>query len=151
VISKPRKEYYGARVSGTVFAAIANKVYASTLKYHKAINETTPLIHNLPNVKSGNKRDITALLKMLKVNYQLNYEGEWLTADTLAKKVQLDRKKIDKKLVPNIIGMTAKDAVYLLENRGLVVKIIGYGKVINQSLNAGIPFGKGQLIKIELK
>jgi cell division protein FtsI (penicillin-binding protein 3) len=117
MISKPRKEIYGARVSGTVFAAIANKVYASTLKYHKAINETTPLSYNLPKVKSGNKRDITALLKMLKVNYQLNYEGEWLTADTLAKKVQLDRKKINKNLVPNVIGMTAKDAVYLLENR----------------------------------
>jgi cell division protein FtsI (penicillin-binding protein 3) len=151
MISKPRKEIYGARVSGTVFAAIANKVYASTLKYHKAINETTPLSYNLPKVKSGNKRDITALLKMLKVNYQLNYEGEWLTADTLAKKVQLDRKKINKNLVPNVIGMTAKDAVYLLENRGLIVKLIGYGKVTSQSLNAGTPFGKGQLIKIELK
>jgi len=151
MISKPRKEIYGARVSGTVFAAIANKVYASTLKYHKAINETTPLSYNLPKVKSGNKRDITALLKMLKVNYQLNYEGEWLTADTLAKKVQLDRKKINKYLVPNVIGMTAKDAVYLLENRGLIVKLIGYGKVTSQSLNAGTPFGKGQLIKIELK
>ena len=88
---------------------------------------------------------------MLKVNYQLNYEGEWLTADTLAKKVQLDRKKINKNLVPNVIGMTAKDAVYLLENRGLIVKLIGYGKVTSQSLNAGNPFGKGQLIKIELK
>lgn len=151
VISKPRKEIYGARVSGTVFAAIANKVYANTLKYHKAINESTPLSYNLPKVKSGNKRDITALLKMLKVNYQLNYEGEWLTADTLAKKVQLDRKKINKNLVPNVIGMTAKDAVYLLENRGLIVKLIGYGKVTSQSLNAGNPFGKGQLIKIELK
>jgi cell division protein FtsI (penicillin-binding protein 3) len=151
VISKPRKEYYGARVSGTVFAAIANKVYASTLKYHKAINETAPLSYNLPKIKSGNKRDITALLKILKVNYQLNYEGEWLTADTLAKKVQLNRKKIDKNLVPNVIGMTAKDAVYLLENRGLIVKLIGYGKVTRQSLNAGTPFGKGQLIKIELK
>ena len=151
VISKPQKEYYGARVSGTVFAAIANKVYASTLKYHKAINETTPLNYNLPKVKSGNKRDITALLKMLKVNYQLNYEGEWLTADTLAKKVQLDKKKIDKNLVPNVIGMTAKDAIYVLENRGLIVKLVGFGKVNNQSLNAGIPFAKGQLIKIDLK
>ncbi len=151
VISKPRKEYYGARVSGTVFAAIANKVYASTLKYHKAINESTPLNYNLPKVKNGNKRDITALLKMLNVNYQLNYEGEWLTADTLVRKVQLDKRKIDKNLVPNVIGMTAKDAVYLLENRGLIVKLIGYGKVTSQSLNAGIPFAKGQLIKIELK
>ena len=39
VISDPKKEIYGAKVSGTVFAEIANKIYASTLSYHKAINQ----------------------------------------------------------------------------------------------------------------
>jgi len=151
VISRPKKEYYGARVSGTVFAAIANKVYASTLKYHKAINETQPLEYNLPMVKYGNKRDIVSVLKILNVNFQLNYEGEWLKTDTLARKVQLDKKEMVKNLVPNVIGMTAKDAVFLLESRGLIVKLDGFGKVVNQSVLAGIPAIKGQLVKIELK
>ncbi len=151
VISKPKVAYYGAAVSGTVFAAIANKVYASTLKYHDAINEGKQKSSELPFVKSGNKRDITSVLKQLNVRYQLNYEGEWLNTDTLKGSVHLNRKLVDKNKVPNVYGMTAKDAIYLLESRGLVVRLKGYGKVINQSILAGTDITNGQLIKIELK
>ena len=150
VISRPKKEIYGARVSGTVFAAIANKIYASTLKYHKAINEKPILTRSLPIVKVGNKRDITAALKLLGVNQQLNYEGEWLFPDTLNGKVMLDKKTISKNLVPSVTGMTAKDAVFILESKGLIVKIKGFGKVVKQSIAPGSYYGKGQLIKIEL-
>jgi cell division protein FtsI (penicillin-binding protein 3) len=151
VISKPKVAYYGAAVSGTVFAAIANKVYASTLKYHDAINEGKQKSTVSPLVKSGNKRDITSVLKQLNVRYQLNYEGEWLSTDTLKGSVHLNRKLVDKDKVPNVYGMTAKDAIYLLESRGLVVNLKGYGKVISQSILAGTDITDGQLIKIELK
>ena len=150
VISRPKKEIYGARVSGTVFAAIANKIYASTLKYHKAINEKATRKASLPIVKVGNKRDITGALKLLGVNQQLNYEGEWLFPDTLNGKVMLDKKTISKNLVPSVTGMTAKDAVFILESHGLIVKIKGFGKVVKQSIAPGTYYGKGQLIKIEL-
>jgi cell division protein FtsI (penicillin-binding protein 3) len=46
--------------------------------------------------------------------------------------------------------MTAKDAVFILESRGLIVKIKGFGKVVKQSIAPGSYYGKGQLIKIEL-
>ena len=151
VISKPKVAYYGAAVSGTVFAAIANKVYASTLKYHDAINEKKQKSKVSPAVKSGNKRDITYVLKKLNVRYQLNYEGDWLTSDTLKGSVHLNKKNLRKDQVPNVYGMTAKDAIYLLESRGLVVKLKGYGKVISQSILSGTEITKGQLIKIELR
>jgi cell division protein FtsI (penicillin-binding protein 3) len=151
VISKPKVAYYGAAVSGTVFAAIANKVYASTLRYHDAVNEKKQKSNQVPLVKSGNKRDITSVLKSLNVRYQLNYEGEWLSTDTLKGSVHLNKKEISKKKVPNVCGMTAKDAIYLLESRGLIVKMKGYGRVVSQSILAGTDITKGQLIKIELR
>jgi cell division protein FtsI (penicillin-binding protein 3) len=151
VISKPKVAYYGAAVSGTVFAAIANKVYASTLKYHDAVNEKKQKSNQVPLVKSGNKRDITSVLKSLNVRYQLNYEGEWLSTDTLKGSVHLKRKEIPKDKVPNVYGMTAKDAIYLLESRGLIVKMKGYGRVVSQSILTGTEITKGQLIKIELR
>jgi cell division protein FtsI (penicillin-binding protein 3) len=151
VISKPKVAYYGAAVSGTVFAAIANKVYASTLKYHDAVNEKKQKSNQVPVVKSGNKRDITSVLKSLNVRYQLNYEGEWLSTDTLKGSVHLNRKEIPKDKVPNVYGMTAKDAIYLLESRGLIVKMKGYGRVVSQSILKGTDITKGQLIKIELR
>jgi cell division protein FtsI (penicillin-binding protein 3) len=46
--------------------------------------------------------------------------------------------------------MSAKDAVYLLESRGLIVRLSGKGKVVNQSLSPGSALVKGQLIHIKL-
>jgi cell division protein FtsI (penicillin-binding protein 3) len=151
VISNPKKEIYGARVSGTVFAEIANKIYASTLSYHKAINQNAKKKNVLPLVKKGNKRDILAVLDQLHIRYKLNYHGEWLSADTLKGSVQLSKKIILKDKIPNVLGFTAKDAVFLLESRGLIVKLAGCGRVTKQSLNPGILPTKGQLIKIELQ
>ena len=151
VISNPKKEIYGARVSGTVFAEIANKIYASTLSYHKAINQNAKKKNVLPLVKKGNKRDILAVLDQLHIRYKLNYHGEWLSADTLKGSVQLSKKIILKDKIPNVLGLTAKDAVFLLESRGLIVKLAGCGRVTKQSLNPGILPTKGQLIKIELQ
>ena len=151
VISNPKKEIYGARVSGTVFAEIANKIYASTLSYHKAINQNAKKKNVLPLVKKGNKRDILAVLDQLHIRYKLNYHGEWLSADTLKGCVQLSKIIILKDKIPNVLGLTAKDAVFLLESRGLIVRLTGCGRVTKQSLNPGILPTKGQLIKIELQ
>ena len=151
VISKPKREYYGARVSGIVFAEIANKVYASALQYHRAVN-SPKASHSpqIPTVKTAYFKDVTDVLKSFNLRYQKNHESEWLQADTLKGSIHLNRKKINKKLVPDVVGMTAKDAVYLLESAGMIVHLQGRGVVRNQSVNPGQALVKGQLIKITL-
>ena len=151
VITDPKKEYYGARVSGTVFAEIANKVWASSLDYHQAINEKKAINKDLPNVKYGHRNDLIKSLKALGIVFKLNFDSDWLVADTLSKKVSLNQLKIVKGVVPNVIGMTAKDAVYLLESVGMVVRIRGYGSVKNQSISAGNLVFKGGLIQLQLQ
>ena len=49
------------------------------------------------------------------------------------------------------MGMGAKDAVYLMESKGLVVDIRGYGKVVRQSSPAGAPIFKGGVVELILK
>ena len=46
--------------------------------------------------------------------------------------------------------MKGMDAVALLENLGLKVKVIGVGRVKKQSLTSGQAFNKNQTIIIEL-
>ncbi|WP_300486106.1 penicillin-binding protein [Flavobacterium sp.] len=60
--------------------------------------------------------------------------------------------KVQKKenIVPNVKGMTGMDAVALLENFGLKVKIKGIGKVKQQSILPGQAFTKNQVITLEL-
>ena len=60
-----------------------------------------------------------------------------------------ERKEAENK-VPNVKGLPAMDAVALLENLGLKVKVIGKGKVKKQSLEKGQNFNKNQVITIEL-
>ncbi len=150
VISKPKVEYYGSRVSGTVFAAIANKVYASRLAYHEAVNQSKPKSTDLPKVKPAYKRDIAHVLNHLGIAYQLNSGNNWIQADTLKGKVMLDKREITKNTIPNVLGMTARDAVFILEDAGLKVKMKGYGKVSTQSKSVGVPFEKGELVTLEL-
>jgi cell division protein FtsI (penicillin-binding protein 3) len=60
--------------------------------------------------------------------------------------------KVQKKQssIPNVKGMTGMDAVALLENLGLKVKVIGIGKVKTQSIQAGQNIVKNSSILLEL-
>ena len=47
-------------------------------------------------------------------------------------------------------GMGASDAIYLLENAGLIVKVKGVGKVKVQSLTPGTKCKTGQTVNLTL-
>ena len=65
--------------------------------------------------------------------------------------VSFQTEPIAKKVVPNVLGMGAKDAVYLLEYSGLRTKMTGMGKVCQQSLVPGSRLSAGQTIHLTLK
>jgi cell division protein FtsI (penicillin-binding protein 3) len=54
------------------------------------------------------------------------------------------------KVIPNLKGMSGMDAVALLENLKLKVKVIGVGKVKKQSIPAGESLDKNKTIILEL-
>jgi cell division protein FtsI (penicillin-binding protein 3) len=54
------------------------------------------------------------------------------------------------KVIPNLKGMSGMDAVALLENLKLKVKVIGIGKVKKQSIPAGEALDKNKTIILEL-
>jgi len=64
----------------------------------------------------------------------------------------VDSKRVTegKNLVPNVSGMTFRDAIYLLERSGLRVFYEGKGRVKQQSLTAGARMTKGDRIYLRL-
>ncbi|WP_284651504.1 penicillin-binding protein [Flavobacterium terrisoli] len=54
------------------------------------------------------------------------------------------------KTIPNVKGMSGMDAVALLENMKVKVKVIGFGKVKRQSIQPGSALSKNQIIILEL-
>jgi cell division protein FtsI (penicillin-binding protein 3) len=53
-------------------------------------------------------------------------------------------------VIPDVKGMSGMDAIALLENLGIRVKIKGFGKVKKQSLQAGQSISKKTTIVLEL-
>ena len=56
-----------------------------------------------------------------------------------------------RKHIPNVMGMGARDAVYLIESRGVRCIVRGRGKVVEQSLEPGHYIKKGEICTLKLE
>ena len=87
----------------------------------------------------------------LKINHSgVNTTATWSNADASENNVELKPRSAPSGAVPNVVGMGAMDAMYLLENYGLHVIIDGKGDVVSQSIAPGTAIVKGQTIEIAL-
>lgn len=151
VISAPTREIYGAKVSGTVFSAIANKVYASSLQYHKPANKGQKSEDLIPISLDGNRYDLISSYKSLNVPFNSTTSSDWVNTSAVENKVNIKARKATKEKVPDVRGMSAKDAVYLIESTGMTARIQGYGKVVQQSIKPGTTPQPGVVVVLTLK
>ena len=75
----------------------------------------------------------------------------WGNTHVAPQAVVLESRSNMQNFVPSVIGMGAKDAVYLLESKGLKVNLVGVGKVKSQSIANGTIVKKGQTVTLTLK
>ena len=146
----------GGLMAGSVFSEIAERVFAKHLaKDLKEAKDSTAIL--TPDVKHG---DLVA------TNYILDKIGIQTVSSNIKKdgdspiwgqithnpntNIALSPVDINTKKIPNVVGMGAKDAVYLLESLGLRVQITGTGKVKSQSTPAGSTLHKGKTIQLRL-
>lgn len=155
VIRRPRIGYpSGGTMSGGVVKAIAEKVYASHMSFDVRDMERDSLAVILPAAKNGNLEALENVLDKLDVDANTDsLETKWVVAkrEEGEEELYLRDLAIREGLVPNVIGMGAKDAVFLLESAGLRVVLNGMGRVSAQSMGAGTRIAKGQSIRLTLK
>ncbi len=150
VVYWQRAEYYN-NVTSKAFRTIAERIYAMT-----PVSCETALCDNGkfgPEIKGGYKSDVDYLLKELKIRHTKNKidDNDMVCTTTRDSVVSMTEMKIGKFTVPKVIGLGAKDALYLLENKGLKVTMRGRGTVVQQSIPAGETASPGKLITITLK
>jgi cell division protein FtsI (penicillin-binding protein 3) len=158
VINSPSNgTYYGALVAGPVFKEVAEKVYSNSLDFQTEINTgKKPLLSNSPEMIKGKQQDLDYVLTDLNIPFKnLATESKWIANSKMdSTKITLQGVDIETQLkrgmVPNLQGLSAKDALFLLENNGLNVKLQGFGEVKKQSLEAGTKFNKGSQIVLTL-
>ena len=153
VINNPRENgHYGGSVAAPIFKELADKVYASDMSIHKALQQSDEVV-SLPKVKQGHVEDANNVLANFDINRIVTHEL-WMVASTTKTEVSLEVRRIERDLrngnMPDLRGMGIQDAIYLLESYGLVVEITGSGSVQSQSISKGNKFIKGSLIKLEL-
>ncbi|MGQ8336393.1 penicillin-binding protein [Sunxiuqinia sp. A32] len=148
VIVGPQGKYYGASVAGPVFEEVVGKVYASFLDPRIPEEE---MIAEAPVVKPGFAEDILRTADELDLDIpEEKANSTFIKVNSDQDNLDISQLTIQEGLVPDVRGMGSRDALYLLENSGLKVKMKGIGKVRKQSLPAGNKIRKGQTIYIDL-
>lgn len=154
VVNRPRQGgFYGGDVAGPVFREIADKIYSTELDLHPPINaeEPAPLVtKDLPRYDLGYEPDMRAVLEYLEMPVYGDPSTDIALLNGMNDSLFLERRTMSTEVVPSVVGMGLRDAVYILENRGLEVEVKGFGKVALQSIKAGTPL-QGQKILLTLR
>ena len=144
--------YYGNLVAGPIFKEVADKVYASSIQIHDELIVKNHLaLSRIPYAKDGSFSDLTKIYTELGIKTSLESESPvWVRVSTGRESVRIYKKKIAPIYVADVIGMSIKDALYILEGQGMRVSFSGNGVVKRQSITAGQKIIKGNEIKLEL-
>lgn len=148
----------GGGMSGVVFHDIAEGIMAQDLKLSVADARDTASVM-LPEIKGGNMLAADYVLSQIGIDADKNWTGSfaegnpvWGSATHDAGRVQIAASSGGNKgCVPDVTGMGARDAVVLLEQRGIKTRLKGRGKVTRQSLQPGTAIRKGDECEIVLE
>lgn len=148
----------GGSMSGKVFHEISEGIMAQSLKLDvKDARDSASIF--MPDVKNGNILAADYVLSHLGIKTNTSWNGSYLNGNPIWGKaermgnsyVKLEKEKqYGNSTVPDITGMGARDAVYMMEIRGIKTRICGRGKVVKQSLIPGTPVKKNAFCLITL-
>ncbi|MCQ2257901.1 MAG: transpeptidase family protein [Bacteroidaceae bacterium] len=147
-----RHSYYvasGGGQAGVVFSKIAQRVSSKiiTTDLNRAKDSLSVYV---PDVKKGDVVSAKYVLSQLGIASSSAEGVRWGSAFTGDEYVSFEKMNDTPEIVPNVIGMGARDAAYLMGVRGLKVRMKGCGKVKSQSIAYGAKAKKGQTVLLVL-
>jgi len=152
VIDSPVGFYaYGGDVAAPVFKEIADKIYAQDLSINGG-KKTDPgsVKERMPMIQAGMAEELHLICDGLGIPDNDPGSEIWVKPTLVNNTVAWEPNKVTGKQIPDVRGMTLRDALYLLENMGLRVEFTGQGRVIRQSLPIGAAVPYNGIIKVEL-
>lgn len=139
VIDNPKGyKQYGSDVAAPVFKEIADLVYSLDLEIHDEIPEDYERETGVfPVIRAGQGEELQMICDELGIKNEFKEYSDWVKTRTKGDTVQWMPNKVAGETIPDVRGMTLRDALYILENKGLQVTIKGRGRVNEQSLLPG--------------
>ncbi|MCK4880774.1 MAG: PASTA domain-containing protein, partial [Bacteroidales bacterium] len=152
VVNAPSKQiYYGNVVAGPIFRDITDRIYVREYELHEDQVLLAEETLQAPYSKSGSGDGLTSVFEYL--DLPLKKQGDeslWVSTRSTPEGVISSSRHVSSQLVPNVVDMGLKDAVYLLESRGLKVVSDGRGTVQRQSQLPGSTIRKGTEVKLNM-
>ena len=142
--------YYGNLVAGSVFREIADKVYATRFFRDYEADNKQDKNFTAPEAGNGYRADINKVLGDLDVRYKRTSKEEWVATRESGDTIRLVGVSPTKGLVPDVRGMSLRDAIYLIENSGLRVRYSGKGRVLRQSPEHGARVYDGSVVSLDM-
>ena len=152
IIENPKGVWqYGSSVAAPVFKEIADKIYAEDIEMHMALEkEYNPEYGIFPVIRSGYKADLQYICNNLGISNHSGGDSDWVKTKVDDNAVEWRNNAVDVGVTPDVLGMTLRDAIYVLESCGYNVSMKGAGRVTKQSVMPGRKIVKGNKIIIEL-
>lgn len=157
VINDPNKgQFYGSQVAAPVFKEISDRCFVKETTSQIPINKRPKgklTYRQLPTYSIGYKDDFRTVLSFLELNYRKKTSTNWTVMDVDSSAMILKPiADTPQKVVPNVVGMGLRDAVYKLEEQGITVYVVnGKGKVVKQSISPGVKVRMGMRVYLTLK
>ena len=149
----------GGSMSGKVFHDIAEGIMAQSLKLDVKDAKDSASVF-VPDVKDGNILAADYVLTHLGIKTNVNWSGSYANGNPIWGRTEhagsrsirmIKEKQYSKRAVPDVSDMGARDAIFMMESRGIKTKIYGRGKVVKQTLAPGLPVKKGMVCAIYLE
>jgi cell division protein FtsI (penicillin-binding protein 3) len=154
VIREPNNGYpSGGKMAGSVFKSIAEQVMSLKSEFGpiKLNQDSTQKFSLIPEVKCGNYKALQTAMHFMNMNIKSS-DAEWVkTKFDEESKNEIIPLKVGKYSLPDMSGMGAKDAIYLVSSLGLRAQLSGIGKVVTQCPVSGSKICKGQVVKLVLQ
>lgn len=130
----PEYLLYAGAVAAPVFKEVADRIVAYDIRMHAPIRSGGQPVRPATGLLAGYADDLHTLSTALNINTAPSTEG-WVEATANGRwKARPTRPG----QVPDVRGLTLRDALFLLENRGFRVLVEGRGKVKEQSVPPGV-------------
>lgn len=144
--------FYGATTALPIFRKIADRCLGieRELLADQPLPDTIAYREGLRLAGWSQKEELVELLDEMSLDAEVAGEGDWARLVS-GSQLGLDVGNVtEENKVPDLFGMGIRDAIYLLERRGVRVSFHGVGRVREQSVQKGQPLLKGSAIHLRL-
>ncbi len=152
IIDEPKNyRIYGSDVAAPVFREISDRILLTDHNVFNEFQKTKITNNNFPLIRSGFRNDLIDISNYFGISNHSNTNDDWVKTKVIDNSISWESNTSAINLMPNVIGMTYKDALYLLEKRGLKVNFSGSGRVKKQSVSPGKNTKNYSIIHLSLR